>query len=180
MTAPTPPIPTFTDGLLVHQPDLNAMSTHLNALYAADLGGFRTNVPACAVRLTTTKAIPNNTETQIIWDVADINTDGMWTVSSPTTLTVNTAGVWLITTTLGLVNGTAAQIAARILVNGTNSPTDGQVTSSQSGSRGVASAFVALAAGSVINATIFHTVGSTTNLDLTKGSCRLSAWRVSL
>jgi hypothetical protein len=177
---PTPAIPTFVDGLITHQTDLNSLVANINNLYLTDLGAFRTTNPCCAVRVTGTHSVPNSTEVQIPWDVADINNDAMWSASSPTILTINTAGVYLVQVTLGVVTGSAQQIAARILVNGTFPPTDAQVTSSMLGFKNIASSMVPLEAGSVINATIFHTVGSTVNLDTTKGSCRMSAHRISL
>lgn len=178
VAVPIPAVPTFTDGLLVHQGDLNSLPQNLLNLYSYNLGGFRTTNPACAVRVTAAQSIPNAVETQISWDVADVNNDNMWSAGNPNALQVNTGGVYMIALSLGV--GVLANHSVRILVNGTNSPTDGQVTFSAMAIRGIASAFVALAAGSVINATLNQATGSTQNLDTSSGSCRMSAFRVSI
>jgi hypothetical protein len=93
---PSPVVPSFTDGIVVHQADLNALASNLTNLYAYNQGGFRTQRPAVIAATTATQTISPSTGTLVSFGTASVNTDNMWTGSTATQITVNTAGIyWL-------------------------------------------------------------------------------------
>lgn len=175
---PYPVIPTFTDGLLVHQPDLNALSQHTNDLYVQNVGGFYTKAPACTVRKTTGQSIPNATDTAVSWDVADVNSFGMWTSAAPIVISILVSGTYLLYTQL-VTNGTATEMGVRILVNGLSAQLNSITTFSSQALAGSASNIATLVAGSVVSASCYQKNASPATLQTTFGSCRLAAVLIS-
>lgn len=97
MTAPTPPIPSFIDGQLLHANNLNALGSNLTNLYNYTMGGFLNAPPLCIVSQSTAQSIATNSFAPVTFQSAVVNTPTMWVASLPTTITVSVAGVYLIT-----------------------------------------------------------------------------------
>jgi len=82
---------------------------------------FLANPPACRIYRATNQSIPDNVETAISFSNARWNTDNMWTVGSPTRVTINTAGLYVITfTALVESAGDYALVFGNLRVNGTS------------------------------------------------------------
>lgn len=179
-TTPTPPVPAFVDGQFMHQADLNALGTLTNSLYVANQGGFRTRRPQVAVRVTGTgQSVPDAANTTISWDVADINTDNMWSISSPNQITVNTAGTYFVYLQVSTTSGNF-EFAPVILVNGSNRIADGVCNTSSSSSAVSGSGFVTVSAGSTIFGLIYERgQGAGINLSTAYGGTRMAAHYVS-
>ena len=123
MTAPA--LPSFVDGTLVHQADLNSLVSNINV---AALQNFGKQQPAqyvkplCLVHLTTTQTITTGTETLVSWGATDVSTDNMWVSSQPTQMTVQTAGTYTLGFSAVFTNGLTTSTNSsegRIMVNGT-------------------------------------------------------------
>jgi hypothetical protein len=182
---PSPVIPTFTDGVVVHQADLNALGTNLSNLYAYNQAGFRTQRPCVIVRQTTGQSIPNTTDTLVTFNVADVNTDNMWVAGSPTVITIQHAGIyWIFTQARWGAYGPATLTTVgspSILVNGTNPATNavaqnvlpfvagGAGATSQAGWLGN------LAAGATIYLNVWQNIGGTATLQTNYGNTFLGA-----
>lgn len=128
MAVPTPAIPSFTDGVVVHQADLNALAANLTNLFNYNQGGFFTQRPILLVTQTSGQVISNLTNTLVGFQSASINNDNMWTATSAQTITVQHAGIYVA---FGGVRWPAIGGAslsnfmnANILVNGTNPATN--------------------------------------------------------
>src|SRR4051812_47309331 len=96
MSIPTPTIPAFTDGMIVHAADLNALAANLTNLYQYNQAGFVSQRPCVIARQTSGQSIPNNTNTLLNFQTAAINTDNMWTAALPNTITIQHAGIYLL------------------------------------------------------------------------------------
>lgn len=96
MGVPSPAIPSFTDGTVVHQADLNALASNLTNLYAYNQAGFFSQRPAAFIKQTTGQAISNSVDTLVSFQTAVINTDNMWVASQPNQLTIQHAGIYLV------------------------------------------------------------------------------------
>jgi hypothetical protein len=120
--APTPAIPSFTDGTLVRQGDLNALASNLTNLYSYNHGGFRTQRD-CVIVTANSASIAATTDTLISFASASVNTNGMWVAGSPTQITIQTAGVyWVFSQTRWpTVNAPTNSnvVASNLLANGT-------------------------------------------------------------
>jgi len=121
---PSPAIPSFTDGVVVHQAELNALASNLTNLYTYNQAGFTTQRPCVIVNQTSGQVISNNTDTVVTFGSAGVNTDNMWTGSVPDRLTIQHAGIywlfgqarWPSIAGASLSNG----LAAYLLINGTS------------------------------------------------------------
>lgn len=118
MTTPTPAIPTFTDGTIVHANALNALGSNILNLYNDALGGFVTAPPFCIANQTTTQSIPTATYTNITYNTTLVNNTTMWVASVPSTLTVQVAGTYLVWGQVIFAGNTAGYRGSQILVNG--------------------------------------------------------------
>lgn len=94
MAVPAPAIPTFTDGMVVHATDLNALASNLTNLYNYNQAGFQSQRPAVIAKQTTAQSINNTTDTLINFQATDVNTDNMWTASVANQLTIQHAGIY--------------------------------------------------------------------------------------
>ena len=128
MATPSPAIPTFTDGVVVHQADLNALGTNLTNLYNYNQAGFFTQRPTVLAKQTTTQSIAASTNTLINFDTAVINTDTMWVASVANQVTIQHAGIYFMFGELRFPGQTGATLAnyfaVDILVNGTTPGTN--------------------------------------------------------
>lgn len=185
MGVPTPAIPTFTDGQIVHATDLNALASNLTNLYNYNQSGFVTQRPCVIVQQTTGQSIPNNTDTVVNFQSATINTDNMWTASTPGQLTIQHAGIYLLN---GQVFYQAigsptlnTNAGGYICVNGTTSVTNAVGAGGANAGQGAAgpTANIAALVNLAVNATVYleatHTYGSSTTLRTNYGGSWLSA-----
>jgi hypothetical protein len=121
---PSPTIPSFVDGTVVHQADLNALATNLTNLYNYNQGAFNTQRPNVMAVQTVARSIANSTETTMTYDSAGPNVGNMWIASQPTQLTIQIAGSYFIfgQVRYGTLGGATLGTVARgnILINGTN------------------------------------------------------------
>lgn len=186
MGVPSPAIPSFTDGTVVHQADLNALASNLTNLYAYNQAGFFTQRPTVLVNATSVQSITQNTDTLLNFQNAVINTDNMWTASVPNHLTIQHAGIYLLfaqwriqaITGASLTNG----LNLNLLVNGTSTTnsvsmsTTAMMNTSGSSGIGVFTATPAnLAAGATVYADVFQNGGSAVNTVTDRGSSFLGA-----
>lgn len=185
MATPTPAIPAFTDGTVVHATDLNAISSNLTNLYTYGQASFNSQKPCALVRQTSTQAIANNTNVQMNFQAVSVNTDNMWTASNPGQLQVQKAGIYLIQgqAFFSLVAGmTTGQTGGCYLcVNGTTPATNAvaagasNMSTQNCGPTGNVSALVNLAVGATIFLVAVQTSGASNNTLTTFGGSYLSA-----
>jgi hypothetical protein len=182
---PSPVIPTFTDGVVVHQADLNALGTNLTNLYTYNQAGFRTQRPCVIVRQTSGQSVTNTTDTLVSFNVADVNTDNMWVAGNPTVITIQHAGIYWIFTQArwgAFAGATLTTVGSpSILVNGTN-PAANAVAQNVlpfviggAGSTSQAGWLGNLAAGSVIYLNVWQNIGGTATLQTNYGGSFLGA-----
>jgi hypothetical protein len=129
MATPTPAIPTFTDGTLVHAVDLNALASNLTNLYNYNQARFNSQRPCVIASQTTGQSVPspsvgNGTDTLINFQSALVNTDNMWTASVPNQVTTQHGGIYWVFgqiryPSLGS-SGFNQVYSGSILVNGTS------------------------------------------------------------
>ena len=179
MGIPTPTIPSFTDGMLVHAVDLNALAANLTNLYNYNNAGFTTQKPCVIATQTSSQPIANTTDVLVSFQTAAVNTDNMWTASAPTQLTIQHAGIYLIVGSVHypiLGGATTSTVGtANIWINGT-SPTNAVIGANQpavTAGAGIVPTCVTLqnlAAGATVYLDAFHTFGSTQNLVVGYGS----------
>lgn len=120
MGIPTPTIPTFTDGQVVHAADLNALGSNLTNLYNYGNAGFTTQRPMVIAQATTTQSCGNAVYTNVTFGQAVINTDNMWSASQPAQLTIQHAGVYWIFGQIRCPSFSTGGVAGNILINGTS------------------------------------------------------------
>ena len=183
MTAPA--LPTFTDGLVVHQADLNALVSNINVLAANTSGKLQAAQylrPLTTVKTTANQNVTTGTTTLVSWGSASINTDNMWTGSAPTQMTVQTAGVYFLTMFCLFNNGLTTSnnsSEARIMVNGTSPSANTVACETSSIYNGgwfvAANCVVSLAAGATIYFAVAQASGSTGVLGTGFGGCQASA-----
>lgn len=184
MGTPSPAIPSFTDGLVVHQADLNALASNLTNLYNYNQGGFRTQRPAVIAQATSTQSISPSTGTLVTFGTATVNTDNMWVGGSATQITINTAGIywlfgqcrWPAISGATLANG----LVANIQVNGLN-PSDIVATqslpmiNSTPGATNQVGVIANLAAGAVAYLDVFQNAVGSITLQTDRGGSFLGA-----
>lgn len=168
-----PVLPTFLDGALVHQGDLNALSANLRFLQAYALGDIPTGKPLTLLRQTTTQSFTTGVATVINWDTADKNTDGAWSAGTPNAVFVQTAGYYRITYQGGYPANTAAANQLFILINGTDIVNNAVAVSSWSGNFSNVEITAPLAAGTSVQAAFLQTTGSTQSSSTAFGGHRL-------
>lgn len=179
MTAPTPAISTFTDGVVAHAADLNSIGSNLTNLYNYTMGGFRTYKPQCEVRVTsTTVSIPNAAETLVAFNTADVNTDAMWVGTSASQFSINTAGTYFLYFQAVHQAG-FSNFSVRLLVNGTSASTNAVGSTSGQANGGNVSAIVPLTVGATVYGDIYQSTGAAVNLATTYGGCRMAAYWIS-
>jgi hypothetical protein len=170
-------LPVFRDSVMVHDVDLNALVANINNLYAVVMGavGNTGTRPELALRVTNAARTCNrNTDVPVVWDVADVDTDTMWTSGS--TITINTTGTYVLNAQVGTDGSAGDGMSLFIVINGL-------VTSSnavacwreQRSYRGRCTATVSLVAGATITVILNHTAASNRHFSTTKGGCRFTA-----
>lgn len=97
---------------------LNRYPAHILALYTQTVGGWRTGKPMCLVKAVDAGGVPNSTDTVIQFQTAAQDTDGMYSSTSPTQLTVQTTGWYRVVLQVHWDTTTTGRRACKIMVNG--------------------------------------------------------------
>lgn len=128
-------MPTFTDGVAVHQASLNALSAGINNLSTVSTGAVapRAYVPALRLRRTNAQTITNTTNTPVSWDTIDSNPDNMFTLVSPTQITIQTAGSYALEIEWGWTASAAGDRVIWGTKNGTSTTANSVCTDEQHG-----------------------------------------------
>jgi hypothetical protein len=182
VTAPTPTIPSFVDGMVVHQGELNALAANLTNLYSYNQGGFRTQRPAVFARQTTPQPVPNATDTLVTFQSASINTANMYVPSQPDRITVQQGGVYLLFSQVRWPSVAGANLTQRwtanILVNGTAVANavafNTHAMVAEINGQGMVT-MANLAAGATVYSLVQHNAGSSQLLGTDRGSSFLAA-----
>lgn len=124
VTAPVPPIPTFTEGTRLEENGLNSLSLNLRNLFNQTQGGFRTRKPICAAYQTAPQSIPTNVDTIMLFGGIAVNTDNMWATGANFALQVNTPGWYRLATQIHYNVDAVGIRACKLLVNGTDPNTN--------------------------------------------------------
>jgi hypothetical protein len=181
---PSPTIPSFTDGVVVHQADLNALASNLTNLYSYNQAGFRTQRPCVIVKQTSGQSIPNATDTLVNFNTAVVDTDNMWSASTPNRITVQHAGIYYVFAQIRYPNLIAASTStwggAYIEINGTTTASAVALMNTLAVANGAGtcpsgSQLANLAAGATIYLSAVHTFGSTQTLSTDVGGTTLGA-----
>lgn len=180
-----PALPSFVDGTVVHQADLNSLVSNINVMAVAVAGKTQAAQyvrPEAAVHLSVTQNITTATTTLVTYGVADINTDNLWTASVPNQMTVQTAGVYLLTHSAIFSNGLTTSgnpSEARIMVNGTTPSTNtvacGTTSVYNAGWFVTCTAVAKLAVGATIFFSVSQSSGSTGTIVSGFGGCHAYA-----
>lgn len=178
MVTPSPALPTFADGQVMHQTGLNALAANTSGLYKGNLGAFRTRPPLCTVRVTAAQSIPSTTDTLVTWGAADLNPDSMWSAGAPAVVTIPVVGTYFLYAQLA-TSGSANQLAVRIMVNGIDPAVNSLTTASCASTSCGVSAVASIAAGSVVAVSCYQTNGAPATLQTTLGGCRLAVVLIS-
>jgi hypothetical protein len=184
MPTPSPAIPSFVDGTVVHQADLNALASNLTNLYAYNQAGFFTQRPSVLVKATSGQTVANNTHTIVAFQSSLINTDNMWTASLPNQFTIQHAGMYWVFGQVRWPASAANLIQTNIMVNGTAVPANIAVTATLPAVNGSAGGHhVAWMANLAVGATLyldgFQNSGGTVTLDTFVGGSTFGAFFVT-
>jgi len=185
MSVPTPAIPVFTDGTVVHATDLNALGSNLTNLYTYGQASFNSQKPCALIRQTTLQSIADNANATMTFQTAVVNTDSMWSSGAPTQLTIQHAGIYLLqgqTFYVNVAGMTTAQTGGCYLcVNGavpaSNAVAAGaaNMSTSNCGPAGNVSCLVNLAAGATVFLVAVQTSGAARNTQTGFGGSYISA-----
>lgn len=188
MAIPSPTIPSFTDGSVVHQADLNALASNLTNLYNYNQGAFNSQRPAVMATQTATQSIATSTAATVSFNQAGPNVGNMWTASTPAQIVIQIPGMYYL---FGQVRydvfaGATLGIVARgnILINGTNpatnsvSNTDVPFMTAGNGPTSAAWYVANLAAGATVYLSTLQNTGGTIPTSLLYGGSFLSAFYI--
>lgn len=184
MAVPTPTIPTFTDGQIVHATDLNALGSNITNLFNYNQAGFQSQRPCVIATQTTGQSIPVGANTLINFQSAAVNTDNMWTASVANQITIQHAGIyWVFSQTRypSVTNALNYSVTASLLANGTAVPQNAVTTASQipasigAGTSLIAASLINLAAGATLFLNAWQSTGGAITLGTDYGSSYLGA-----
>lgn len=132
-------MPTFTDGTVVHQASLNSLSTGINNLGTVVTGAVapRAYVPMVRLRRVAAQTIANATNTTVQWDTIDVNNDNMFTLVSPTQITIQTAGSYALDVEWGWTSSASQYRVIWGTKNGTSTTANSVCTDEQLGITGI-------------------------------------------
>lgn len=183
-------MPTFTDGLVVHQASLNGLSTGINNLSTTTLGAVppRAYVPILRLKRVAAQSIPNNANTSVSWDTIDSNPDNMFTLSAPTQITIQTAGSYALDVEWGwAANNTGGRtIWGTKNSNATSNAVciDEQISGTMPTGRGntmhIATVLPGCVVGDLFFCVVYQNSGGALNNAVAPAvpNCSLSMWRV--
>lgn len=128
-------MPTFVDAVVAHASSFNSLSTGINNLSTYALGAVppRAYVPTVRLRRTNAQTISTGANTSVQWDTIDVNSDNMFTLSSPTVINIQTAGSYALDVEFGW---TASSSGDRVIwgtKNGTSTTANSVCTDEQHG-----------------------------------------------
>lgn len=185
MVLPTPAVPTFTDGTVVHSTDLNALAANITNLYNYNQASFISQRPCVIAKQTTGQVVTDNTDTLVNFQSAAVNTDNMWTASVANQVTIQHAGIYLIFAQARFPALAAPTlntfVACNILANGTavgntiaanNLPYTGP---QGSGPANQCSTIANLAAGATLFLDVFSRSGASQTMQTNFGGSYLGA-----
>jgi len=183
MATPTPTIPSFTDGMLVHATDLNALASNLTNLYNYNQASFNSQRPCVIAKQTTGQTINSGTDTLVNFQTATVSTDNMWTASAPNKLTIQHAGIYWLFGQLrfpSIVSSSVATIwSGAILANGTsfaNAISVNTQVAPQGAAGGMSTGVIAnLAVGATLYLNCFQSTGANQTLVTDAGGTYLGA-----
>jgi hypothetical protein len=169
--------PAFVQFSRLHQSTLNSYAAHVLALYTQTQGGWRTGKPMCLVQAADVGGCPPNVDTVVQFQTGVQDTDGMYSATSPTQLTVQTTGWYRIVLQIKWDTTAGGRRACKIMVNGYNPG----VNSIASDARDLGpqtldacEGFAHLPAFSTIYANIWQSSATTAHLLTTKGGSFMS------
>jgi len=183
MATPTPTIPSFTDGMLVHATDLNALAANLTNLYNYNQASFISQRPCVIAKQTTGQTISNTTDTLVNFQTAVVNTDNMWTASAPNHITIQHAGIYFVfsQTRYPAVPSNALNqgLTASLLANGTSFAnavaTMGMIPPATGSGTGPCFTVINLAAGATLYLNLWQSTGGSLTLGTDGGGSYLGA-----
>jgi hypothetical protein len=168
--------PTFVDGTLVGQADLNRLSFNLDALSQNLLGkpasaGYSTK-PICKVNLTSNFSVPTGaggTNQIVTWNNVVFDNDGMWPGSPADHMVIQTPGWYRIMAQAWWASAAASERVVQILINGIADPLNVVATTTQNlGSTSAyhhqVVAYEHLQAGASLYVGVFQNSGASLNL----------------
>jgi hypothetical protein len=169
------PVTTFVDGVVVHQGDLNNLSTNIDTLCQQTTGKTAaqgaSSKPLAQVDMNAVQSIANTTVTVISWNLASTQvTDTMWVASQATQLTVVTAGWYAMDLQVCWDNGLNSNRVIGMMVNGTT-PTANSISevnyigTTTSVFKQRATAYAHLSVGATIYAYVNQTSGGSLNIN---------------
>lgn len=173
-----PAVPTFVDGQLVHQGDLNALSANVQYLQQYVLGGSQG--AAAAKPMTVLRAVTptlnvftTGVATLIQWDTADVNNDNAWSATAdPFTIYVQTEGFYRVYVQFGTSATSFSNCTLFLLVNGNDIVNNTVQSCNWHGNQGNLELTVPLAATASIQVAYEQTFGSCHGIT-TQGGCRI-------
>lgn len=183
----TTPMPTFTDGAIVHQGQLNLLAAGITnlSLLLNGVPPTRAYIPAVSVKTTTPHTIPNNADTTVTtWDGSSINNDAMWS-SGLTALTLQTGGVYIAWAQTHFTANAVGIRAVHVMLNGTsiiaNSVAVATVNNLNAGGGNAFTAMsmpMRLAPGATLYLSVYQNSGGGLNIDIPESGTFLSALRI--
>lgn len=168
----------FVDGVVVHQGDLNNLSTNINTLCQQTTGKTPSQAasskPITQVDLNTTQSISDTSLTLVSWNVASTSTtDTIWVASNPTLLTIVTPGWYAIEFQVCWSSGRMQNRVIGMMVNGTT-PTANSIAELNDGFSSITdvtlfkqrvTGYAHLGQGATLYAYVVQTSGGAINLN---------------
>jgi hypothetical protein len=181
MATPTPAIPTFTDGQIVHAADLNALGSNITNLFNENQAGFRTQRPCVIAKQTTGQTLTTpNIDYLVNFQTAPVNTDNMWVSSVANQITIQHAGIYWLFGQVRWPPVAGTGVSSSILLNGT-SPSNAASTqlipcvNTGAGPATQNGLIANLAAGSVLYLDVWQNTGGSLTLPTDFGGSYLGA-----
>lgn len=121
-------LPTFADGKLVQQGQLNSVTAGVDTLCQITTGKTASSgvasKPIGYWYRNANQSIASGTDTIVSWTTESYDTDNMWSVGAADHLLIATPGKYVITAQVDWTPNATGYRAQRILLNGTNRNTD--------------------------------------------------------
>lgn len=113
-------LPTFTDGVFVHQADLNLLSNGIDQLSLLLTGVVapRSYIPTATAKITSTQSIANRTDTLVTFDSAGVNNDVIW-VAASSAFVIKSGGIYVVYGQACWAPNASGTRSCSVLLNGT-------------------------------------------------------------
>lgn len=116
-----PDLPLFIEPSTVSKATLDPLVNTLNGLQDQLYGSRTRTVPVgCTVRRTSAQNISSSTDTLISFSTSEFDNDNMWSLASPTIMTIRTAGLYIASAYIRYAFNSTGKRVAAILRNGTS------------------------------------------------------------